>query len=516
MGRLARAFPWWDLRLWAAALLGGGLGAAAGVGWRVLAPAHAVSTGGLALAGAAVAAAVVAVALHPRAARWTAEGNVLTAGVAVLAAAAVAPPIYGTRILAFLFAACALLFVWSRGAALARSVVRLCVDLPDREAGDDRRSAARLDRWRSAKESLVQRPLGERAAAATLDGLLLAGLWLALCDAAAGPGGGLVGGWSVHVLAAAAACAAALCLAAWAGRADVLRRARAEQANIQPGFGGLWWFAVVPAVALCVAVGAAVPTYRAPLQGHAVSGLVLGVVGPLTQGGAGAFVPPPATAAQMHAQDVTGLVLAAVCLVLLIAAWPGRRLLLRAVGASGEAGPAERIPWAERWRRFWALFFRGRRRRGAVEHHRSWPLRPVAPPMPPRREPAVLRRHYAAIEDVRGRVRVAYGNVLEQAGSAGLARPAGHSPRSFLDWIVSRATPVRFALESLTGNYEEARFSTHPLPAERAVRAEDDARAVAYGLAVTREEARRRAQAESSTGGLKWTPSRGLRGRPRD
>lgn len=521
-------YPWRDLRLWAAPLFAAGLAAVANAAWLAFAPGRAVSTALIAAAAALVAAAGVAVAVHPRAAVWTAEGNVVPSVLPVIVAAAVAPPVAGPGFWAFAWSACLLLYVWSRTRGIVRSIVRLCVALPEDGSGGRGESApppprglARIRQARAAVASAGARPLGELAGAATLDGLLAVGLWTALCDAGAGAGAGVAGGAAVHVLGAAAACGGALALAAWAGRADVLRRAQAEEAGVQHGFSRLWWWAVAPAAALCLAVGAAVPTYRAPLQGGAVSRLVMGFLGHMTTRAAAAAL--PANPAMVRAQNQTGLVLAAVCAAVLVLGWPARRVVQRVMGGMYTEEPSAEDPirFGERLRLWWARLsarwagLMGRDRR-PVPRYGTWRPLGAAPAGGGRHGPAVPEVLRASRGDIRGRVRAAYGNVLRQAGAAGFGRDAAQTPRGFLAWIAPRAKPARFPLESLTGAYEEARFSTHAVTEGDADRAEGDARAAGYGLALAQAEQRRRAGQPEADPALKWTAPRGVRGMRRE
>lgn len=516
-------YPWRDLRLWAAPLFAGGLAAVANAAWLAFAPGRGVGSGEVALAAALVALLGVGVAVHPRAALWTAEGHVIPSVVPVLMAALLAPPVAGPRFWAFLWTAALLLFVWTRTRGIVRSVVRLGLDLPaDGSAGRGEvappspRGEARLQSARAALLAAGSRPVGELLGLAALDGLLAVGAFAALCDAGTGAGAGLAGGASVHVLGAAAAAAGALALAAWSGRADVLRRAEAEDAGVQRGFSRLWWWAVAPAAALCLALGAALPSYPAALQGGLFARLLMSFLGPFTTAGAAGALPPgPAV---LRAENQAGLILAAVCAVVLVLAWPARRVVERALGVpSGEDGLEEEpITFRRRLVLWWGRL--GNRWRGLFGRR---PARPpmlgawrlhAAPPGAPRRAAPGPERLAAARDDARGRVRAAYGNMLREAGAAGFRRDAAQSPRGFLAWITPRARPARFPLESLTAAYEQARFSTHPVAEGEAQQAEGDARAVAYGLAVARAEERRRAGQPQPDPALRWTAPRGLRG----
>jgi len=300
---------------------------------------------------------------------------------------------------------------------------------------------------------------------------------------------------------------------AWSGRADALRRAVGEGAGVQPGFSANWWWAAAPAVAACLAIGAALPTYSAPLQNGGVSHLVMGWVDYWTGGVAAAALPP--TPAQEHAQDITGLLLAAACIAVLVLAWPAKRVVQRILSGGIPADPAaeERLALRDRLRLWWArLWERWTGRRRAAPPTGRW--RPFgAAPGQIGRGPRPPERSWAPADDIRGRVRAAYGNVLREAGSAGLARQIAQTPRRFLEWLVPRATPARFSLESLTATYEEARFSTHPLGPADAERAEGDARAAAYGIALG---ASRKAGRPATDPSLQWTAPRGVAGRRRD
>ncbi len=523
-----KAFPWRDLRLWAAPALLAGTGALANLAWGGFLPGRAPATWAVAAAAAVLGLVMVDLSLHPRSQLWTAEGNVVPSVAAVLLAFAVAPPALGPRLLVFLWTTVMLLFLWVRARDLVRSAVRMTLQLPTDGSGGFGEMApaaprgASVDRrrmWWQGRSTLVpgDGPLGERTGRAMLDALVGAGLLAAVCDWGAGSGAVLATG-ALRTLAAGLAVGAVLALAAWTGRADALRRAAAEDAGVQHGFSRLWWWAVVPAVGACLAIGVALPTYPALLQGGRLQHVVLGYADYAAGYAGGPEAPVVPTAQQAAAQNTTGLVLAGLCLVALILAWPLRRyverVVDRAVGMTPVPGEprltfAERLRWwwgrtVETWRRLFG------RRRPPVRHG-TW--RPLGAPEGRRggEAPAWEAGVPPAAHDARARVRVAYGHVLREARQAGFARHVADTPRRFLGWVVTRARPARFPLESLTAAYEYARYSLRPVAAEQAQQAEGDARAAAYGLNVAVHEQRRHAGQPDSDPGLKWTAPRGVR-----
>jgi hypothetical protein len=511
-------YPWRDVRLWAGPLLMAGVAGLANLAWAGFVPGRSGPTWAVAAAAAGVALAGIGVALHPRARRWTAEGNVVPSVVALIAAAAVVAPALGPELLGYLWTAGCLLFVWSKTKDLVRSAVRLALVLPD-----DRAPGAGTAHPAPRPVPVGEAPFATLVARAVLDALLGAAAWTALCDlgaAGAAPGGGAVAfGGPARLALAAAAAGSALALAAWTGRAAELRRAAGEGAEVQRGFSRLWWWAVAPAVALCLGVAAVLPPYPAPLERQGLARLILAYAELWT--GTGGQVPLGAvpTPEQVRAQDRTALALAVICLAAVLLAWPLRRPLERLWGGGADPEDLEleplgwrdrlRLWWGRLWERWWGWWGR---RQAPVRTLRPWrPLGVPAGSGP--RDPAWPQRRVAATDDLRGRVRAAYANVLREARLVGLGRRASDTPRRYLGWLLPRARPARFPLESLTAVYEVARFSTHPVTAEDAERAEGDARAASYGLHVAVAERRRQAGEPAPERGLVWTPPRGVRWR---
>lgn len=540
-------YPYRDLRLWAVPVSGAALAAVANSAATALLPGREPATPVLALAAAALGALCLGLALHPRARHWTAEGNVAPSVLAALAAAAVAPPVAGPGFWAFAWAAIVLLLVWSRCRGLVRTVVRLAPDLAALPQVPPRgRRRPLLPRWwpgwgrtpqggvggtppasdpgaapglgeaapsplagARAPRSTEGQPFAVLAGAALLDGLLLVGAWVALSDGGAGDSGG-----AAREVAAAVAAAGVLALAAWIGRAEVLRRAAGEGSAVQADFARLWWWAAAPALTACLLVGSAFPLYPAPLQGPTLARWITTVLGHLL---AGAPLPAArATPARLHAQAVTGLGLTGLWMLLLLLLWPAQRWLRRVLNRPG-ARPrsAPRPHWVRRLRLWWARLA-GRRRPGPppLAHGRWWPVgqpapRPGGPP------PRIAAAAWGP-DDWRGRVRAAYVRVLREAATVGMGRQASQTPRRFLAALLVRATAARFPLESLTAAYERARFSRHPLGADAAVRAEDDARAAAYGIALSARSERARHGVAPRDEGLRWSAPRGVRGLRRD
>ncbi len=540
-------YPYRDLRLWAVPVSGAALAAVANSAATALLPGREPPTAVLALAAAALGALCVGLALHPRARHWTAEGNVAPSVLAALAAAAVAPPVAGPAFWAFAWAAIVLLLVWSRCRALIRTVVRLAPDLVALSSVPPRGRRRPLlprwwPRWRGTPQSgaggipaaseaepapgpgnAAARPLASAraprsteaqpfvvlAGAALLDGLVLVGAWVALSDGGARDSGG-----AAREVAAAAAAAGVLALAAWIGRAEVLRRAAGEGSAVQGDFARLWWWAAAPALAACLWVGSAFPLYPAPLQGPTLARWITTILGHLLAGAP--LAAARATPARLHARAVTGLGLTGLWMLLLLLLWPAQRWLRRLLDRSG-VGPrsAPRPHWVGRLRLWWARVA-GRLRRGPPPPHgRWWPARDPAP-RPEAPSPRIAEAAYGP-EDWRGRVRAAYVRVLREATAAGMGRQVSQTPRRFLAALVRRAAAARFPLESLTAAYEQARFSRHSLGMDAAVRAEDDARAAAYGIAVSaRSERVRHGVVGPRDEGLRWSAPRGVRGLRRD
>lgn len=520
-----------DLRLWAAPVLFGGIAAVANLAWGTFLPGRGAATWVVALAAAVLALALVGVALHPRSRRWTAEGHVVPSITAVFLAFAVAPPAEGPRLLIFLWTAVLLMFLWSKARGLVRSAVRMTLVLPKDGSGGageaappvpEGRAAPGRMLWWQRRGSLVggSGPLGPGVGRAMLDALVAVATLTAVCDLGAGARSTLASG-AARTLAATLGGAALLALAAWTGRADALRQAAAEDVGVQHGFSRMWWWAVAPVVGACLAIGLLLPTFPAPLQGGTLSHLALGYAAFLT-GFAGPPLPPYIpTAAQVHAQNTTGLILAGLCLGGLILSWPLRRPVERALRrAAGivEPGPELRLTLPERLRLWWArtveawLGLLGRRRRPPTRHGTWRPMGRADASTGRTADPRGPGAHTIP-DDHRGRVRAAYGNILGEARQAGFGRRAADTPRRFLGWLVPRAQSARFPLESLTAAYELARYSRRTVAVEDAERAEGDARAAAYGLQVAVAEQRRRAGQPAPDPALKWTAPRGVRWR---
>ena len=506
-------YPFSDIRLWGGAALCAALAVLADMAWADLAPGRAAAPAEVGAVAAAVAAGNLALALHPRARRFIAQRHVPPPVLPLVGAALCMPPALGPALLGFCFTLALLLFVWHRSAALVRSAVRLALVLPD-DGSAGRGEVAPPGAGRPGRRrggAATSRPLDELVGAAVLDALLLTALVVGACDLGAGRGSGALQA-GARLLLGVVAGGAALGLVAWAGRAQVLRRAEAEEAGVQPGFSRLWWWAVVPAVAACLLAGLALPRYRAPLQGPALGRLVVGFV-ELVTGSSG--VRPSTGILPAPGGGITGL-LAGGCLVLiLLLAWPLRatveRTLLRGRRSEDAAPP---LGLRLRFRLWWERLWRSWRQRSARRARPSgtWRLVPPPPqrgaPPPPSEAPA------PPSGDVRLRVRAAYGRVLHDAAATGVARRLHETPRGFLAGLLRRAAEARLPLEALTALYEVARFSRHPLEDGAADRAEADARAAAYGLHVAQGERRRRAGVQPPPDpALRWTAPRGMRGR---
>lgn len=83
-------------------------------------------------------------------------------------------------------------------------------------------------------------------------------------------------------------------------------------------------------------------------------------------------------------------------------------------------------------------------------------------------------------DDARGQVRYYYRQVAQRAGRAGLPRRTGQTPQEYAGYLAPNleAGQDQASLDNLTGLYEEARFSPHPVdPAQAEV-----ARASSQGL----------------------------------
>ncbi len=486
-----QSYPWGDPRLWGWAVLVGGLGGMADLGWSGLIPGRSPGAWWEAAGSALVGLSVVGVALHPRSAGWTAAGNVVPAIWPVLVAFALAPPVAGPAFWRFGWTAALLLYVWSKSRAFARAAVASTLPAPVGREGVP---------WAP--------PAVGRAAVDILWGV---GLWLGFCDLGAGGSVGLALG-GAHLLLGAAAALGALGLASWTVKADLVRQAHAQGVGIQEAFSRLWWWALAPAVALFVTLGALVPTYPAPLQRRQLSDWILQGVRYWTTNTAAGLVPP--TPAQARAANADELILAVVGLLVLLVAWPARRLAMalvdRARGRVPER-PEDGLAWRERWQLWWqALADRWRRRKTSqtllrgqgrwIPPHTVPPVRtPVAPSFVP--SPAWHT-------DERARVRAAYRGVLGHAANLGVGRQAGVTPRRYLGWLLGRARRAEGPLSALTGRYEEARFSLHPVDVDQASKSEDDARVVRYALDMTlRDRQRQPAPAEE---GLHWSAPRGF------
>ena len=106
-----------------------------------------------------------------------------------------------------------------------------------------------------------------------------------------------------------------------------------------------------------------------------------------------------------------------------------------------------------------------------------------------------------AATDPRGRVRRAYRHLLVEAWQRGHLRAPGQSPRRFGDTLQPQVGEAASHLRALTGLYEEARYSGHPvagtdadratLHARAAVRALRDARGRRAGVPDSRPTGRR-------------------------
>jgi hypothetical protein len=508
-------YPFRDLRLWAGTALCVALAALADMAWTALAPGRAAPVVAVGAAAAVVAAGNLGLALHPRARRFIAARQVPPPVLPLVGAVACVRPALGPALFAFCFTLAVLLFVWQRSAALVRSAVRLALVLPadgSSARGEVAPPGAGLRPGRRRGVAATSRLGDELVTAAVLDAVLLTALVVAACDLGAGRAAGALHA-AARLMLAVAAGGAALGLVAWAGRMQVLRRAEAEEAGVQPGFSRLWWWAVVPAVAACLLVGLALPRYGAPLQGPALGGLVVGFVELVT----GATGTRPAAGLSPTPGGGITVVLAAGCLALiLLLAWPLRAAVERTILGGRRPDDAAAPPlglglrlrlWWERLRQSW-----GKRSPARGRPSGTWRLLPP----PPERRAAVPPPEAPPPPsgDARLRVRAAYGRVLRDAAATGVGRRAHESPRGFLAAILRRAAEARLPLEGLTALYEVARFSRRPLEPGAAERAEADARAAAYGLHIAQGERRRRSGGQPAPDpALRWTAPRGMRGR---
>lgn len=494
------AYPWGDLRLWAFPLLLAAVGGLADAAWGGVFPGRAPNVWGACLACGLVAAGATATALHPRAARWTAGGNVLPALWAILIAFALARPVSGPRFWAFAWGCALLLYIWSKARAFVRSAIRLTLSYPfGRRAG----------LAPAAGEGLTGAAFAAHMAHATIEVLWGVGMWVALCDlgrrtvASAG-----------HIPLALAAVAAALCLASWAQRAQVWAEAAAADVRVQAGFQRYWWWTVVPVVCVCLIVGILVPSYPAPLQHGSVGAAVVRIASfwaPTLHPGhpllpaAPRPAPPPGDG---------GLLVALLPVVFVLAlAWPLRRLTVRllergglpeALPADGPAEGSERGGWRGWWARLLAFWRRLRRRQPRLWGEPNWRPRdppPLLRPTPPSRGPEAAR------DDMRGRVRAAYARLLHSARRFGLGRRDADSPRAYQAWLRERAPAGQAAMAQLTQAYEEARYSRHPVDQHAAEGAEQDAQAVTYALDMLTRARRPQPQREEH---LHWTAPRGF------
>ncbi len=482
----AARFPWADLRLWASAAFAAGLAAVANVAWRAAIPGRAAPTPAVAAAASVVALTSMGLALHPRLAPWVVRAGRTVPVPSVALSAALAPPRLGPAFWTFVWTLAVLMWVWLVVDRLAAALVGAMSRAASGPAGGGGR------RWGLGRGGAV------RVGDALLGPLGTLGLWIAACDLALRDA---AGGWTgARLWTGALVAATCLLLASWWARAAAVRRAREEGATLAAGFAAQWWWAAVPAVAVCVLAAALWPRYPAPLQGGGLQRLVLAYVGRLGT--------PPADVAQGEGGGTALLLLLSALAAAL--AWPGRGLVQRAARrVLGRAAPLDRgeaitlrlrlLGWWDRLRGLLGIL----RPRGRAMRHGTW--RPLAPTPPPRRAPAPTAVPSPLGGSARARVRAAYAQFLREASAAGLRRPVADTPRRYLRWLVPRAAPARFPLESLTDTYEEARFSAHDLAEDVATRAEGDVRAALYGVRLAlRQRAGRTGDA------LRWTPPRGV------
>ncbi len=495
-------YPWEDVRLWAFPLLVAGLAGLADAGWVALFPGRGLGVLAAALGAAAVGLGATATALHPRSARWTSEGHVLPVLWPVVVAFALVRPVAGPGFWAFAWSCALLLYVWAKTRAFVRSAIRRTIPGP---FGGPAQMAPPADGEVSG--AVFAAEVGR----ATTDVLWGVGTWLALC--ALGAGGAGHGRDRLFFLGLAAA-GGSLALGAWTARAEVLAAAAGTGAAVQPGFARLWWWAAVPVVCACLVAGAVFPTYPAPLQHGTLAQGVVRVADFWTArmnagsaAGAGASV----RRAPVNGGARTVLVLA----LLLVAAfaWPlrrwTRRWLTRAGVPDAPGGDVQEsillrdriAQWWRACRHWWARLWR-RPVLGAPPRWR--PQRVSPPPAPP---PARSWGPEADVDDLRGRVRAAYARLLLAAAGFGLARATGHSPRAYHAWLQRQVRAADAPLAELTGAYEEARFSRHPVEAGAVEAAEANARAVAYALDAATRSHRRGARQDE---GLRWTAPRGF------
>ncbi len=495
-------FPWGDLRLWAFPLLLGGLGGLADAGWAELFPDRAPAIVAVGVASFLVALGTTAVALHPRAARWTAAGNVVPALWAVLVALALARPISGPAFWAFGWSCALLLYIWTKARGFVRSAVRQTM------AGPLGGPAGLLP---PIGGGIGGAAFAAHVAHATVDVLWGVGLWVAFCDL--GRRGTAHGGLVPLALAAGAG---ALCLASWANRAAVWAESRGRGTLVQPGFVRGWWWAAVPAICLCLAAGLVVPLYPAPLQHGSIGAVVVRIAAFTTARFQQVQPLPPPGRGLPHARaDARTLVAFLVLLLIAGLAWPLRRVTARLLARIGlgdegrwQTEAEERVPWSARLGAWWTRF-RGFWHRLFARQRPQWRgphWRPLTPP-PPRAVDPRPAGPEAARDDLRGRVRAAYGRLLQRARLLGLARSAAHTPRQYREWLNRQVPAGQAPLAELTRVYEEARFSRHAVDPATAQNAEMDAQAVEYALDTFTRSRRPTPKHEER---LQWTAPRGF------
>ena len=455
----------------------GGLAGLADAGWLRLFPGVGASVPLLAGAATAVCLAVVLPAALSRPGRLGAQlaalPPVLPLGLALL----LAPPTEGRGLLRLGWTAALLLLAWRQ----SRDLIR--------DAG--------------------LRGPGPTTTAVVLGGLAVTGGIRVVADRAAAAPTGAMG-----IAMAGLVAGAALSWVAMVRRGEVVRSALAAGARVDRGFRREWWFAVPAAIAISLLPGAVVPPYPAPLRGAGLGHLVVRFI----EATAGRSPRPPMSptlaAAARQAAGLTGVWLAAACLLVLILVWPARglmeRLLDRLTGMTS-LPPTQRTPWRQRLLGWWLTvheWWRGRHRpRGTPGGGGRWRL--AVPAIAKRSETRAERGLPLAPQGDRARVRAAYARFLQAARAAGLARVPAHTPRRFLAWMGARAAPVRFPLETLTQRYERARYAEGALAPGESEAAEREAAVAAYVLDVAQAQ-RRRAGESPAAAGLRWTAPRGV------
>ncbi len=115
--------------------------------------------------------------------------------------------------------------------------------------------------------------------------------------------------------------------------------------------------------------------------------------------------------------------------------------------------------------------------------------------------------------DPRRRVRETYRRFLQQGREAGLPRRPGQSPRTYERAVRSAEPGAEVGLSDLTGAYEQARFSPHPVGADDIARADGGWQRIA-GFFSRRQE-RERSAAAAGAQGSERTVERGAQVRVR-